>query len=72
MCLLTLLDTYSHKSSTGIKAVKNTVSAADSTIKQYQEAFTRLREEFEGEATIETEISVLRILNNVESSGERQ
>lgn len=62
---------HTHRLSTGIKTVKNTVSEADSTIKRYKDVFAELRKAFEGDATIETEITVLRILNNVESSGER-
>lgn len=53
------------------RAVRNAFSDVDDTIKGFEDVFAGLRKEFEGDAVIETEISVLRIWNALESRGER-
>jgi hypothetical protein len=49
--------------------MKHTMSDVDSKIKQYEDKFKELGLAFQEQAILETEITVLRILDNVENLG---
>lgn len=49
--------------------MKHTMSDVDSKIKQYEDKFKELGLAFQKQAILETEITVLRILDNVENLG---
>jgi hypothetical protein len=49
--------------------VKNLVSTVDGKIKQYEDKFKELKVVFQERAVLETEITVLRILDNVDNLG---
>jgi hypothetical protein len=54
----------------GKRTVKNFISDTNSRIKEYEAKFTELKLAFQGRAILQTEITVLRILDNVETIGE--
>jgi hypothetical protein len=49
----------------GVRTAKNLASDVDSKVKQYQDAFNKLKSELQQKATIHTEITVLRVLDVV-------
>jgi len=55
----------------GTRVLKNLISDVDDKIKQYETKFGELKSAFQGHAAIHTEITVLRVLNEVESIGEQ-
>jgi hypothetical protein len=55
----------------GTQILKNLISDVDDKIKQYETKFGELKSAFQGHAAIHTEITVLRVLNEVESIGEQ-
>jgi hypothetical protein len=55
----------------GVRVVKHLVSGADARITDYQVKFDELLTEFHHEAVRNTEITVLRILDDVEGIGQR-
>jgi hypothetical protein len=54
----------------GKRTVKNFISDTDIKIKQYETKFQELKFVFQGRAILQTEITVLRILDNVDNIGE--
>jgi hypothetical protein len=54
----------------GKRTVKNFISDTDVKIKQYEAKFQELNLAFQGRAILQTEITVLRILDNVDYIGE--
>jgi tRNA A37 threonylcarbamoyltransferase TsaD len=53
----------------GLQTMKYTMSDVDSKIKQYEDKFKELGLAFQERAILETEITVLHILDNVENLG---
>jgi hypothetical protein len=51
----------------GLRVGKNILSGADAAIKQYQDTFNQLKADFEFQAAVKTEITVLRIHEDVEN-----
>jgi hypothetical protein len=49
--------------------MKNIMSDVDDKIRQYQDKFNELKAGFQERAMIHTEITVLRVLNQVENIG---
>jgi hypothetical protein len=54
----------------GMRGVKHLLSNADNQIQEYNKKFADLRATFEGHAILDVEISVLRILDDVEDLSE--
>lgn len=54
----------------GKRLLEHILSDADSKIKQYEDKFEELKAAFQGRAVLETEITVLRILDMLESQGQ--
>jgi hypothetical protein len=54
----------------GLRVGKNLFSGADAAIKQYQDTFNQLKADFQVQAAVKTEITVLRIQEDVENLGE--
>lgn len=54
----------------GLRVGKNLISGADTAIKQYQDTFDQLKADFQVQAALKTEITVLRIQEDVENLGE--
>lgn len=54
----------------GLRVGKNQISGADTAIKQYQDTFDQLKADFQVQAALKTEITVLRIQEDVENLGE--
>ena len=50
--------------------MKHLISDANSQIQTYQNKFTQLREAYSARAVLDVEISVLRILDDVDDLGE--
>jgi len=55
----------------GTRILKNILSDVDDTIKQYETKFGELKSAFQGRAVLRTEITVLRVLDQVENIGKR-
>jgi hypothetical protein len=53
-----------------MRAMKHLISDADSQIQTYQNKFTELRVAYGANAMLDVEISVLRILDDVDDLGE--
>jgi hypothetical protein len=49
--------------------MKNIVSDVDSKVAGFKEKFTNLHATFQGRATVHTEITVLRIMDDVQNLG---
>jgi hypothetical protein len=56
-------------SPTGLRTAKNLVSDVDSKIKEYEEKFNKLRLLFQERGVLQTNITVLRILDAVKDLG---
>ena len=54
----------------GLRVGKNLFSGADAAIKQYQDTFDQLKADFQFQAAVKTEITVLCIQEDVENLGE--
>ena len=54
----------------GMRSVKHLISDADNQIEKYKTKFTDLQAAFDSRAILDVEISVLRILDNVEHLSE--
>jgi hypothetical protein len=54
----------------GMRGVKHLLSNADKQIQEYKNRFTDLRAAFEDNAILDVEISVLRILDDIEGLSE--
>jgi hypothetical protein len=54
----------------GKRTVNNFISDTDCRIKQYEAKFNELKLAFQGRAILQTQITVLRILDSVETIGE--
>jgi hypothetical protein len=52
------------------RVLEHILSGADNRIKQFEDKFKELRSAFQGRAVLQTEITVLRILDIVESQGQ--
>lgn len=53
----------------GERTVKNFMTDTDDRIKKYETKFQELKLAFQGHAIVQTEITVLRILNTVDNIG---
>ncbi|THH21102.1 hypothetical protein EW146_g406 [Bondarzewia mesenterica] len=58
---------YAREKNFWFRAGKHILSGVDATIKQYQDTFGQLMAEFRGQAVVQTEVTVLRILGDIES-----
>jgi hypothetical protein len=54
----------------GQRTVKNFMSDTDNRMKQYEAKFEELKLAFQGRAVLQTELTVLRILDSVDHIGE--
>jgi hypothetical protein len=55
----------------GMRILKNILSDVDDTIKQYETKFGELKSALQGRAVLRTEITVLRVLDQVENIGKQ-
>ena len=52
-----------------MRMVKNLVSGVDDRIQQYMDVFKKLRSQFNEQAIVNTEIVVIRVLDQVQNLG---